>query len=40
MSKRNRKKGGKVQPETLINLTAAILNLITALLLLFEKLAE
>ena len=29
MSKR-KKKGGKVQPETLMNLTAAILNLVTA----------
>lgn len=35
MSKR-KKNGGK--PDSYINLTAAILNLVTALLLLFEKL--
>ena len=39
MSKR-KKKGGKGQPETLMNLTAAILNLVTAVLLLIEKLSE
>lgn len=37
MSKR-KKNGGKAQPDTLMNLTAAVLNLITALILLFEKL--
>lgn len=38
MSKR--KRGGKVDPkrDSLINLTAAILNLVTAILLLIEKL--
>lgn len=40
MSKRKRKTGGKAQPDTLMNLTAAILNLITAILLLIEKLSE
>lgn len=39
VSKRKKKKGGKAQPDTL-NLTAAILNLITAILLLIEKLTE
>lgn len=39
MSKR--KKGGKVEkPASYINLTAAILNLITALLLFIEKLTR
>lgn len=37
MSKR--KKGGKAQADHLMNLTAAILNLITALILLYEKLS-
>ncbi len=37
MSKR-KKSGGKAQPDTLMNLTAAILNLVTALILLYEKL--
>ena len=40
MSKRKKKRGGKAQPDTLMNLTAAILNLITAILLLIEKLTE
>lgn len=40
MGKRKRKKGGKAQPEPLMNLTAAILNLVTAILLLIEKLTE
>lgn len=37
-----RKKGGKVDPkrDSYINLTAAILNLVTAILLLIEKLTE
>ena len=39
MSKR-KKKSGKAQPDTLMNLTAAFLNLITAILLLIEKLTE
>ena len=39
MSKR-KKKGGKVQPDELINLTAAILNLVVALILLYEKLTS
>ncbi len=39
MSKRKKKGGGKV-PESNLNLTAAILNLITAILLLIEKLSE
>lgn len=39
MSKR-KKKGGKAQADHLMNLTAAILNLITAILLLIEKLSE
>ena len=38
MSKR-KKKSGKAQPDTLMNLVAALLNLITALLLLWEKLS-
>lgn len=36
MSKRKKKDSGKVNPY--INLTSAVLNLITALILLFEKL--
>ena len=40
MRKRTRKTGGKAQADTLINLTAAILNLITAVLLLIEKLTS
>ena len=36
MSKRTKRDGGK--PDSYINLTAAVLNLITALILLFEKL--
>jgi hypothetical protein len=39
MSKRRKKGGGKV-PDSPINLAAAILNLITAILLLIEKLSE
>lgn len=39
MSKQKKKKGGKAQLDTL-NLTAAILNPITAILLLIEKLIE
>lgn len=39
MSKR-KKKGGKDKAENLITLTAAFLNLITAILLLIEKLTE
>ena len=39
MSKRKKKGGGKA-PDSTINLTAAILNLITAILLLIEKLNE
>jgi len=39
VSKR-KKKGGKVQPDNLVNLTAALLNLVTAILLLIEKLTE
>ncbi len=40
MGKRKKKGGGKAQPDTLMNLTAAILNLVTAILLLIEKLSE
>ncbi len=40
MSKQRRKTGGKAQPDSLMNLTAAILNLVTAVLLLLEKLTE
>lgn len=40
MSKRKRKTGGKAQADHLMNLTAAILNLVTAILLLIEKLTE
>ena len=40
MSKRRKKGGGKTQPDQLMNLTAAILNLVTAILLLIEKLSE
>lgn len=40
MSRRDKRKGGKAQPEPLLNLVAAILNLVTALLLLIEKLTE
>lgn len=39
MSKR-KKKSGKAQPDTLMNLIAAFLNLVTAILLLIEKLTE
>jgi len=39
MSKRRKKGGGKV-PDSPITLAAAILNLITAILLLIEKLSE
>ena len=39
MSKK-KKKGGRAQPDQLMTLTAAILNLITAILLLIEKLSE
>lgn len=40
MSKR-KKRGGKVsKPDSYINLTAAILNLIVALILLYEKLTS
>lgn len=39
MGKR-KKKGGKAQADHLINLTAAILNLVTAILLLIEKMTE
>ena len=39
MSKR-KKKSGKAQPDTLMNITAAFLNLVTAILLLIEKLTE
>lgn len=39
MSKR-KKKGGKVQPEQLINLTTHVIALITALVLLYEKLTS
>lgn len=39
MSKRKKKGGGKA-PDSTINLTAAIINLVTALLLLLEKLME
>ncbi len=38
MSKRHKKSGGK--RDSYINLTAAILNLVTAILLLIEKLTE
>ena len=38
MSKQKKKSGGK--PDSYINLTAALLNLITAVLLLIEKLTE
>lgn len=31
---------GKAKPDSLVNLTAAILNLVTAILLLIEKLTE
>lgn len=34
------KKSGKIQPDTLMNLAAAMLNLVTAILLLLEKLTE
>ena len=42
MKKRRQKKSGKVVPqsESQINLTAAILNLITAILILIDKLAD
>jgi hypothetical protein len=36
MNKR-KKKGGKVQPDKLINLTTALLNLIVSLILLWER---
>lgn len=39
MSKR-KKKSGKAQPDNLVNLVAALLNLVTAILLLIEKLTE
>ena len=39
MSKRKKKSSGEAHDST-INLTAAILNLITAILLLIEKLSE
>lgn len=39
MSKR-KKSGGKVQPDSYINLTTALLNLIVALILLYEKLTS
>jgi len=38
MSKRRKKNGGKA--DSYLNLTAAILNLVTAILLLIEKLTE
>lgn len=37
MSKRTKKDSGKA-PDSYVNLTAAVLNLITALILLYEKL--
>lgn len=40
MSKRKKKGGGKAQPDTLMNLATAIINLIIAILLLIEKLTE
>ncbi len=40
MSRRKKKRGGKAGPDQALNLTAAILNLVTALLLLLEKLTE
>ena len=40
MSKRKKKSSGKAQPDTLMNLTTAIINLIIAILLLIEKLSE
>ena len=40
MSKRDKKSGGKAQPEKLISLTTAAINLATAILLLIEKLSE
>jgi len=39
MSKKKKNKGGKIQPESLINLAAAIINLVIALILLYEKLS-
>lgn len=39
MSKR-KKKSGKAQADHLLNFTAALLNLVTAILLLIEKLTE
>ena len=38
MNKRHKKGGGKPEPQ--LNLAAAILNLVTAILLLIEKLTE
>lgn len=40
MSKRKKKRGGKANPDQVVNLTAAILNLVSALLFLIEKLTE
>lgn len=38
--KKRKRKGGKAQPDTLMNLVAAFLNLVTAILLLIEKFTE
>lgn len=38
MSKRKKKDGGKLTADQALNLTTAVLNLVTALILLFEKL--
>ena len=40
MSKRKKRRGGKPQPDTLINLAASVINLIIAILLLIDKLSE
>ena len=39
MSKR-KKNGGKIQPDALMNLAAALMNLITAALILLDKLMQ
>lgn len=40
MSKRKKKRGNKAEPDSYLNLVAAILNLVIAILLLIEKLTE
>lgn len=40
MSKKRKSGGKKVSPESNFNLAAAILNLVTALILLYEKLTS